>query len=763
MKNFQLNRREFLQSSSALVIGVSGILPSIEANAQNQAAPKVLGPNPSALDTWIKIGADGNVIINSGKMDCGQGLDVAYAMIAAEELDVPLSSVMVNFGDTRISANQGGGSASSGIRQGAVPIRNAAAEAKRILVGLASKELNTPVDQLQVVAGKVFNKNNPSQQITYAQLIGNKNFSSSLEWNKRIGNDMNVTGLAKPKSPSEYKLVGQSHGRRDILNVVNASEHFTAHIRPDNLLHARGIRPPVAGSSPIMIDEKSIASIPGVRVFREGSFVAVVAKTEWDAVRAAKALKIEWSEVNPPFPGGEKNVFNYIKDAKPTFTNAVPMFFGKKEFNAEPTLAALKTSAKVIEAEYFAPFQSHARFAPSCGVVDVKKDQTQIWTDTQKPHYQREGIAKFLKLAPETVEAKWMHGAGSYGRSDADEAPYEAALLSKCFGQPVRVQWSREEGTAWDPKAPAAIMSMKAGIGNNNEITAWLFKAKGFNGWDVKFNAESPEHTLVGMQTGHKKWTAFNFNIPEESYKFPNHVHWWETVPSYLNQASPLRTAHLRAPQEMQTRFAQECFIDEVAHATKIDPVDFRMKHIQEPREKDVLKAVADKFNWSTKTNRKSSGDLQVGRGVALYNGYQSYAAVGCEVEVNKKTGKIWVRQIVIAMDCGLIINPAGVNAALEGQIMQGISRALYEEIHFDENKVTSVDWNTYPIATIKDIPGKVDLILLNRPDKASGGVAEPGLVSIPAAIANAVFDATGVRIRQYPLGPERVKKALMV
>jgi len=761
MNSTNITRREFLQSSSALVVGVSGAFPAFDALAQN-AAPKLLGPNPSQLDTWIKIGKDGLVTINSGKMDCGQGLDVAYSQIAAEELDVPLSQVIVLFGDTRSSANQGGGSASSGIRQGAVPIRNAAAEARRVLVGLAAQELGAKPEQLDVVDGKVFIKDNPSKSVTYAQLIANKEFSTSLEWNKKFGNDLNVTGLAKPKNVADYKIVGKDAARRDIKDHVLAKEHFTAHIRPDNLLHGRAIRPPQAGASVISVDKNSVAFVPNIKVFHKDNFVAVVAQTEWDAVRAARALKVKWTTENRPLKGGDKEMYNYIKNATPTFTNAVPMFFGKKDYNAQPTLDALKTSAKVIESEYFAPFQAHARIAPSCGVVDVKSDSVQIWTDAQKPHFQRQGIAKFLNIDPEKVEAKWMHGAGSYGRSDADEAPYEAALLSKEYGQPVRVQWSREEGIAWSPKGPAAIISMKAGLDDKNHVSAWLFKAKGFNGWDIKFNAESPEHTLVGMQTGHKKWTAYNYNIPEETYKFANHVHWWETVAPYVEQASPMRTAHLRAPQEMQTRFAQECFIDEVAMAGNMDPVAFRLKHIQEPREKEILEAVVKKFGWDSNYKPKKSGDIQTGRGVALYTGYQSYAAVACEVEVNKKTGKVWVKRIVVGMDCGLIINPSGVKAALEGQIMQGISRALYEEIKFDDNRVTSVDWNTYRIASMKDIPGQIEIVMLNRPDKPSGGVAEPGLVSLPAAIANAIFNATQVRVRQYPLTPVRIKALLV-
>jgi CO/xanthine dehydrogenase Mo-binding subunit len=545
---------------------------------------------------------------------------------------------------------------------------------------------------------------------------------------------------------------------------VLAREHYTAHIRPANLLHARAVRPPVAGAMPVAVDAASIAGIAGARHFVKGGFVAVVAETEWDAIRASRALKVNWTAAPGPFQGGEDHVYEYIRAAQPTAANAVPMFAGKKEFDPKPTMEALAASRRVVEAEYECAFQSHARISPSCGLADVKGDHAEIWADTQKPHFLRDGIAKFLGLPAGNVQVTWMHGAGSYGRSDADEAPYEAALLSKEFGRPVRMQWSREEGTAWDPKAPAGVISMKAGLDEANNVTGWLFKAKGFNGWDVRFTAESPEHTLVGMQTGHKKWNSFNFNTPEESYQFPKHVHWWETVPPYLQEASPLRTAHMRAPQEMQTHFGQESFVDEVAHAAGIDPVAFRLQHLKDPREIAVVKAAADKLGWQPRgaqAARSAGGDVMTGRGIALHAGYQSYAAVACEVEVNRKSGQIWVKRVAIGHDCGLIVNPIGVRAALEGQVMQGISRALYEEVHFNEQRVTSVDWATYRIASMADLPAQVDVVLINRPDQAIGGAGEPAIVCFPAAIANAVFDATGVRIRRYPLVPERVRKLL--
>lgn len=763
MQDLSINRRTFLQTNTALVVGLgSGAMIVGDAAAQ-AAAPAVVGPPPTQLDTWIRIAADGGVTVNFGKMDCGQGLDVAAAQIVAEELDVPFERVRVVLGDTRLTPNQGGGSGSTGLRMGAKPLRNAAAEARRVLLNLGSQQLGVPASALAVSDGVIRVAAEPGRQVSYAELIGGKSFDTPLKWNNAIGNPMNVEGQAKPKPVSEYRIVGKGYKRTDIADKVTGKEHFVGHIRPDNLLHARAVRPKIAGAMPESVDAASIAHIPGARHFVQGGFVAVVADTEWNAIRASRALKVQWSQVPAPFTGGEAKVFDHIRQAPVTASNAVPMMAGKKAYDPKPTLAALSSSTRVIEAEYECAFQSHARISPSCGVVSVQGDKAEIWADVQKPHFLRDGIAKYLGLPVENVQLRWMPGAGSYGRSDADEAPYEAALLSKHFGRPVRMQWSRQEGTAWDPKAPAAVISMKAGLDAANQVTGWYFKAKGFNGWDVKFNAESAEHTLVGMLTGHKKWTAHNFNVPEESYKFANHVHWWETIPPYLEQASPMRTAHMRAPQEMQTRFAQESFIDEVAHAAGKDPVAFRLEHMQDPREKEVLKAAADKIGWDGSGPPKRKGKVMVGRGLSVHSGYQSYAAVACEVEVHRDTGRIHLRKVVVATDCGLVINPVGLRATMEGQIMQGISRALYEEVHFNEREVTSTDWASYRIARLEDVPGKVELVMINRPDQAIGGAGEPAIVCFPSAIANAVFNATGVRIRRYPMTPERVKKALVV
>jgi CO/xanthine dehydrogenase Mo-binding subunit len=754
----ELNRREFLQTQAALVVGFTGGIAFSAQAAAQAAAPAIVGPSPSALDTWLRVAADGQVTVNFGKMDCGQGLDVAISQIVAEELDVPLASVRVVLGDTRYTPNQGGGSGSTGLRMGAKPLRNAAAEARRVLLAMGASELGAPAEELAVADGAIWVRTDPARRVSYAQLIGGRSFDTPLQWNQTVGNGMDVQGEAKPKKVSEYKIVGQGVKRTDIAEKVTGVEHFTAHVRPANLLHARAIRPPVAGALPVSIDADSIAAIPAARHFVQGGFVAVVADTEWNAIRASRALKVEWSKPAAAFPGGEAKLADYLRAAQATQAGAGG---GKKPGDPRPTLDALAASRQVVEAEYLCAFQSHARISPSCGVADVRGDRAQIWADTQKPHYLRDGIARFLDLPTGNVQVKWMRGAGSYGRSDADEAPYEAALLSRHFGRPVRMQWMRDEGMAWDPKSPAALVHMKAGLDEAGRVTGWYFNARGFNGWDVKFFADGPGEVLVGQLVGAPKSAGHNFNVPEESYKFPNQVKWWETVPPYLERGSPLRTAHMRAPQEMQTRFAQESFIDEVAHAAGADPLAFRLAYSADPREQEVMRAAADKLGWRTAAPSERKERLMVGQGLALHVGYGSYACAACEAEVDRETGRIRIRKMVVAMDCGLIVNPIGLRAALEGQIMQGLSRALYEEVHYDEQMVTSTDWYSYRIARLEDVPQQVELVLLNRPDQPIGGAGEPAIVCMPPAVANAVFHATGVRIRRYPMSPDIVKQAI--
>ena len=761
-----LDRRAFLKSGASLVfaLGTAGgvtIFPAGRAAAQTvDAAARAIGP--TSLDTWLSLDATGAVTAFFGKMDMGQGVDTAIAQVVADELDVDVARVSIVMGDTHRTPNQGGASGSSGCRLGANALRNAAAEARRVLVARASERLGVPAEALRVADGRVVAAGDASRAVTYGELIAD-GFATELDWNGRYGNNLNVTGAAKPKSPSDYRVVGTPVPRKDIAGKILATTEYCHHVRLPGMLHARTMRPPVANAVPVRVDEASIASVPGARVVRKGDFIAVVAPHEWHAIKAARELRVTWSETTPPFPRGDA-LFEHIR-AAPVASDSSRGGFGGAgtPIDAAPTLAAIAASARRVEAEYEVPFQSHARMGPSVGVADVRDGEALVYSDTQKSHDTRDGIAKILGLPPEKVRVIWKPGPGSYGRSDADEAAFEAAVISQLVGSPVRVQWMRNEGHGWDPKAPACVISCKSGLTEAGDIAAWYFRAKGFSGWDVRFNAADPKDTLVGQLTGFKKGDDHNFGAPAESYAFPNAVKYWETIPTLLERASPLRCAHMRAPQEPQLHFAHECFIDEVAAAAGVDPIALRLKYLRDPREIAVVEEVARLSRWQSRPSPAGARDGAIlrGRGVSLNSGFGGYVATVCEVEVERATGRVWPRRFYVAHDCGLIINPRGLHGTIEGNVVQGVSRTLFEEVRFDERSVLSVDWATYPILEIGDAPESIEIATINRPEEPSGGAGEPAHVTIPAAIANAVFDATGIRMRRLPLTAERVKAAL--
>jgi CO/xanthine dehydrogenase Mo-binding subunit len=759
------DRRDFLKGGASLVFtlraaGTLGIVPIAGANAQSRwGAARAIGP--TSLDTWLAVSEDGSVTAFFGKMDMGQGVDTAIAQVVAEELDVSVDRVEVVMGDTHRTANQGGASGSSGCRQGANPLRNAAAEARRVFLARASEHFGEPAEALSVADGHVFLIHNRDRSVTYGELITN-GFNTNLDWNEQYGNGLLVTGTARPKSPADYKVVGAPVPRKDIPGKVLATTEYCHHVALPGMLHARTIRPPVANAVPVAVDERSIAGIVGARVVWKQDFIAVVAESEWDAIKAARQLNVRWSETTPPFPSMNA-LFDHIRNAPVAADNSVPNFGGREDYDPQPSLDAIAASARSVEAEYEVPFQSHARMGPSVGVADVRNGEALVFSDTQKSHNTRDGIAKILGLPPENVRVIWKPGPGSYGRSDADEAAFEAAVLSQEIGRPVRVQWMRDEGHGWDPKAPACVISCKAGIDASGEMTGWFFRAKGFSGWDVMFNAAEPKDTLVGQLLGWEKGDAHNFGVPGESYVFPNAVKFWETIPPLLARASPLRCAHMRAPQEPQLHFAQECFIDEVAAAAGADPIALRLKHLTDEREIAVLRAVAELSNWENRPSPASArdGNLLRGRGVAINSGFGGYVATVCEVEVDRTSGRVWPRRFYVAHDCGVIINPQGLKTTIEGNVVQGVSRTLFEEVRFDERNVRSVDWVTYPILEVMDAPESIEVVTINRPEIPAGGAGEPAHVTIPAAIGNALFDATGVRFRRLPFTPERIRAGL--
>src|SRR5882672_9345507 len=696
----QLNRREALAGAGALVVSVA--LPGV-ATAGTLASRLPL--KPDHLATYISVNADGSATAWIGKVDMGQGTDVGWTIMVAEELDLAPDRVSIVQGHTDVTINQGGASGSTGIWKGGSALRNAAAEARRVLIEMASERLRVPADGMTVVNGVISDKSHAAKKVSYGELIGGQHFDVTIEWNKQLGNDLAVTGKGKPKSPAEYKLVGKGGmRRRDVPPKVLGTLDYMVDVKVPAMLHGRMIRPPVAGAMPTAVDETSVQDIPGVKVVWKQGFIGVVAPREWDAIRASEKLKITWSDAKPPFPN-QAAIYEHIRKAEVVHRDV--------EQTVGDVDAVFTKAGRVVEQTYEWPFQSHAGMAPACGVADVHNGEATIWSGTQKPHYAAQGVAKMLGVPADKVKCVAMTGPGSYGRNDAGDATMDAAVLSKAVGKPVRVQGMRYEGHGWDPKAPASIHVTRAALDKDGKVVAWQFETKAFSKRDLFTNEGDPAHTLAGQLMGVPlKHTAI-FGPPGEAYVFDSKRKASETIAPLLDRASPLRTSHMRDPGGPQTAFAVESFMDELALATSTDPVAFRLRYLKDARDMSIIKAAAEKANWTPHVGarKQQKGDVLVGQGIGYASRAGTRVAIVADVEVNRTTGKVWARRFVVAHDCGQIIAPDLLRLTIEGNVVQGTSRALWEEVKFDSQRVTSVDWQSYPILDMTEAPETIDIV----------------------------------------------------
>jgi CO/xanthine dehydrogenase Mo-binding subunit len=757
-KATNFSRRSLLKAGGALVVSIGAPVSFDFAHADD--APSMSATvkpalTPDQLSSYIAVNADGTVSAYFGKMDMGQGLFVAVGQIVAEELDVPFDRVKVFMGDTATSVNQGGASGSTGLQEGGKQMRVAAAEARRILVAMAADRLATPTEQLTVTDGVVHAANDGAKKVSYADLIGGRYFNVHLDWNGKYGNPLYAPGKAQPKDPKMHSIVGQPIKRQDVAPKVFAQQDFCTDVKVPGMMHGRMIRPAIAGAVPVRVDESSVKDIPGARVVWKEGFLGVVADKEWDAIKASQQLKVEWSDAKPPFPD-QAALYDHIRKT-PARKREVE---GKEAGNVDD---AFKTAARVITAEYEWPYQSHASMGPACSLVEIKDGHATCWSGTQKSHFCRSGIAAMLQMPEDNVHVIWTPGPGSYGRNDADDAAMDAAVLAKAVGRPVRVQYMRNQGTGWDPKGPASVHQVRAGLDASGNVIAYDFLSKAFSRVDVDTNGSKPYDTLAGQLLGVDLKSGDGFGIPAESYGFANKRTAWEVIPPLLDRASPLRTSHLRDPVGPQIHFASESFMDELAAALAMDSIEFRLRYVKDPRDVAVIKAAAEKAGWQTRPSprRDQTGDTVSGRGIAYAQRNGTRVAMIAEVDIDRRNGKIWVRKFTVAHDCGQIINPDGLRMTIEGNIVQGISRTLWEEVKFNNKNVTSVDWLSYPILDITETPEAIDVVLINHPEIPSSGAGEPSSRPVAAAIANAVFDATGVRIRRVPFAPDYVKAAL--
>ena len=746
-----LSRRQLLQAGGALLVSFAAA-PPLQAAAAAIGRPAL---TPDQLDSFIALQSDGTAIAFFGKMDPGQGVDVAIGQIVAEELDLPADAVQVIQGDSARTVNQGGASGSTGVEKGGVTLRYAAAEARRILIERAALRLGLPPEQLATENGAVFAPGAPARRVLYKDLLGDGYFETALQWNGQMGNDLLARGRAEPKKPSEYKIVGQSVPRTDIRNNVFARQTYVTDVRLPGMLHARMIRPPAVGAEPQSIDEASVKDIPGVRIVHERGLLAVLAEKEWNAIRAAQALRVTWTRPVEPLPD-QAQLHDYLRSA--------PALAHKDEFVKGDIRTGLSDAAKTVSAIYEWPFQSHASMGGACAVADVRPDGVTFWTGTQKPHYAQQGVAKLLGVPVETVRAIWTRGPGSYGRNDAGDAAMDAAYLSRAVGRPVRVQYMRDQGTGWDPKGPPSVHLCTAAFDAAGRVVGFRFLSRGISRIDITPNESDPRDTLAGQLLGRGQNAHQAFGAPTETYIFEHQVRAWETVAPLVQNASPLRTSHLRDPVGPQINFASESFIDELAAAAGIDPVAFRLGYLTDARAVAVIKAAAEKFGWQARPGFPhppgDGGDIVRGRGMALAQRSDTLCAAMVEIEVNRATGDVRPVRWAVAHDCGLIINPHNLTLTIEGNIIQGSSRALMEEVTYDRNMVTSLDWTSYPILDITQTPDRIDIVTIDRPELPAAGAGEASTRPVAAAIGNAIFDATGIRLRRAPFTPERVKAA---
>ena len=750
------SRRDFFKQAGGLVVGFSlastAVTPILEAAESFPTRP------PGRLDSWLQMGKDGSVTVFTDKVEIGMGVNTSFRQIVAEELDVPIEKVLIVLGDTGSTPDQGGVGGSTSIPFGARPLRNASASARFLLVEAASKRLGVPADMLEVSDGVVGVRGNSSKRITYAELVADVNLDQPVTVSGSAFN-VNIEGKGKPKDPSTYKIVGRPVPRADLAEKIFGKATYAPDVRLPGMLHGRVVRPSGIGSTLMSVDDSAAKKVPGyLQTVTNGNFLGVLASTEWAAIKAARELKVTWSAAGVSLPA---NLYEHMATVPPRGTKE-----GLRKGDPEKAISA---SVKRIEAQYQWPYQAHATMGPGCAVADVHLNGvTTVWCGSQKVHPLHRGLAELLGVPVERVRVIFTQDAGSYGRAGYEDAAADAVILSKAAGKPVRVQWMRSDMTAWGAKGPATLVNLVGGLDATGKIDSIQFMSKTFSGSDVSYLPDSAGNFLGAQLMGVKNTTARDefVQLGEAApvYDIPNIHSIGHVVPALHGLASPLNATHLRDPNGPAATFAMESFMDEMAALASTDPVDFRLKHVTNDRARNVIKAVAEKAAWESRPagSVPQNGNLLRGRGVAYAERGGTHVATVVEVEVNRQTGAVRVKRAFCAHDCGLIVNPNGLQGVVAANLIQSLGRVLKEEVTFDATKITSVDWNTYPVMRMADIPEQVEIVLLNRKDIAPSGAGEPSTRPTAAAVANAIFDATSRRIRQVPLTPSRVKAVLV-
>ncbi len=754
-----LSRRGFLKGSGALIVAFS--LGGARAVRGQTAGSPSLGQ----VDSWIAIGADGSITAYSGKEEIGQGIATVQQQLVAEELSVPFEAVTLIYCDTALTPDQAhtSGSQSHPANFNNDNLAQGCATAREALFRMASDFLAEPVENLFAHDGVIEARGKPAKQVEYGELVGGKRFALALDPN------------AKRKPPSEWTVLGRPVQRPDIPKLVTGEFEFVHNVRLPGMLHGKVVRPPRVGATVASVDEDSVKDMPGmVRVVVKNNFVGVVAEKPWQAPLAAEKLQVTWA-------GGvalpEHATFHEsLRKQKPTRDTMVADSRGVPE--------ALAGAATVRRATYLHPYQMHGSVGSSCAVADIQGDGGTLYSATQGVWYQKQTAAMVLGIRPDNLRVIFRRGSGCYGLNGADTVTYDAAILSQAVQRPVRVQLTRKDEMAWENYGYAFVIDETVGLDAQGNIVAWDHES-----WAPTLGnrpgASTPGNVITGYLAGFAPQPFVPRSPAPPPGRYSNNQN---AVPSYLvarvggepqgtgavekgrvlthNTESPFWTGPLRSPWRLQNTFAHECFMDELAAFVKEDPVEYRVRHLRDLRLIETLTAAVNAAGWEARPSPRPGNartGVVAGRGCAscLYEGGNGYTAMAVDVEVDQDSGEVRVKRIFAASDTGPVSNPDGLRNQVEGGALQGMSRALLEEVTWDNAQITSVDWRTYRTLPLGFAVPEVHVTLLNRMEGRAMGAGETSITVIGAAIGNAIFDATGARVRQLPFTRERVKAAL--
>ena len=756
------SRRDFLKSSGALVVAFAAA-DEVWA-AQGQFDTRASHIDPKQLDSWIAIAADGRATAYTGKCELGQGIQTAQIQLVAEELSLPADRVTLVQCDTQVCPDQGttSGSQSTPTNFNERNLAQAAATARETLVRLAATRLGVPAGELAVAGGTISARSDRNKSVTYGELVAGRKLNTLVDAN------------AKRKAPREWTVLGTSVPRVDMAAMATGQLEYVQNVRVPGMLHGAVVRPPSVGATLAAVDESSVRTMPGVvKVVVKNNFVGVVAAKPWQAMQAAAALKASWKD-GPALPP-QREFYDHLR--KQPSRDA----FVVNSSNVDEMLAKAPT---VVRATYLHPYQMHGSMGTSCAVADVQGGRVTVWSSTQSAYPTRSGVALLLGIPPDNVRVVYTRGSGCYGINGADTVAYDAALMSQATGKPVRVQLSRKDEMAWENYGFAYAIDQRAGVSADGTITVWDHEAW-FASLGGRPGYETPGNVVTGMLAGFATAPFRPAQAAEPAGEFRNASN---AAPSYVSGRvaqhaggagtitservlthtvrSPFFTGPLRSPSRLQNTFAHECFLDEIAAHVKADPVEYRLRHLSDPRLKEVVSAAARTAKWETRPSPgpdASKTGVARGRGFScvLYEGDNGYVAMVAEIEVDRATGRIATRRLVIAQDCGPVSNPDGMRNQLEGGALQGLSRALGEEVTWDDRKVTSIDWRTYHSLPLGFELPAIESVLINRAGVEASGAGETAITIVAAAVGNAIFDATGVRVRTVPFTAERIAAAM--